>query len=235
MPWERFNEVNDKYKGLNWAEGYEKEEVGSAVNLYRWLDTDPEGAYQYLTGLMQRGGYLKPSGTGNGNGNGHQHTQPHTGADGRPQPDIVIQETGQRFYSADQAERLLDWKLQQLDARFKPLEGNLMQSQSRAEANAQIAQAERELPHFSEHAEEIYKELQKDRRLSLEGAWRRVVYPKMRQIERAAVIDEMKTKGQAGSGTVNPGAPASMTTEEERKLPITELFRREMVKRGIGR
>lgn len=230
VPYERFSEVNTKYNNLSWAEQYDRQQTEEAHRLYSWLDTDPQGAYEYLTGLMKRQGYLpEPQRPPSANG---QQPQGLQGSDGRPLPDILIQETGQRLYSAEQAEKLLDWKMQSLDSRFKPLEGMHSSQQARAEAQSMIADAERNWPHFSDHAELIFKELQKDRRLSLEGAYRRVVVPELKKLERQAVMQELRDKGNAG--TINPGSPPALSSDDEKKLPMKELFRREMQKRGLG-
>jgi hypothetical protein len=149
----------------------------------------------------------------------------------------LVTETGQRLYSAEQAQRLSDWVMDQVDARLKPLEEfrgtTTVTMQARSEAQRQIAEAERTWPYFNEFASQINQELAKDKRLSLEGAYRRVVVPQIRTRERAALVTEMRSRGNGT--TSNPNAPAPARTEDMKKLPIKELFRREMQKRGMGR
>lgn len=233
VDYNRFKEVNDRAQKTSWAEQYDPDEVTQATQLYRWFDRDPQGAYEYLTGIMKRSGVIKDAPVSPPSGRSDSLTEPQTG---RPLPDILIQETGQRLYSAEQAQRLMEWTEQRIDSRLKPLEertaATQAETQARNDARSQIQDAEKNWPSFNDFAEDIFTELQKDRRLSLEGAYRRVVVPKIRQQERAAVIQEMRGKGNAGTG--NPAGTSPASTVETQKLPLRELFRREMVKRGIG-
>jgi len=231
----RFREVNDKLQKLSWAEQYENpEEVSQATQLYRWFDTDPLGAYEYLTSTLRRNGVLRDAeGQGQAQSRGNGHAQPNypVDANGRPLPDRYIQETGDRLYSAEQTQRLVDWNMQRFEQRIAPLEASATSTQARADAQRQLQEAET-WPYFGDHAEDIFKELQRDKRLSLEGAYRRVVVPKIKQAEREAVIKEMQTKGQAS--TMNPSSAAPSSTEDLSKLPLKDLFKREMRRRGIG-
>lgn len=233
VAYERFDEVNKKYGALSWAESYDKDTVEQATRLYQWFDQDPQGAYEYLTGLMKRQGHLPATAA-----QPPARTQPTFRADpntGRPLPDRFIQETGEQLYSGEQTSRLIDWAVQRLEDRLKPLEAASQGYQARSEAQQHIAEAEANWPFFKEHVEAIFSELNKDRRLSLEGAYRRVVVPKIRTLERDAVLKEMQTRSTAGSGSVNPGSQAAPVTEDLTKLPLRELLRREMTKRGFTR
>ena len=71
--------------------------------------------------------------------------------------------------------------------------------------------------------------MERDQRLSLEGAYRRVVFPKLRQLERAAIVSETQQKAKAS--TVNPGAAGAGTTVDASKLSWEDTFRREYAKR----
>lgn len=231
VPYDRFKTVNERANRLAWAESHDPGEVEEATKLWRWFDQDPQGAYDYLTGAMRRGGHLPPAAPAPQPGSTPRFTDPSTG---RPLPDVIIQETGQKFYSAEQADKLTDWKAAQLEERIKAIEGSSLQTQTQQQARAMLAEAER-WEGFRESAQEIYDAMRKDKRLSLEGAYRRVVVPRLGQIARAAVIREMQGKADGGSGALNPGSPGPQSTEELRKLPIKELFRREMSRRGLGR
>jgi hypothetical protein len=240
----RFEEVNTRAQRTAWAEAYEPDEVEQATNLYRWFDQDPEGAYDYVTGLLTRGGHLKNRGTGQQtqppvNGGRQPSTPGPTLADGRPGPDIFIQETGQRLYSADQAARMVDWAMDRMEQRLKPVESfvghTTAENEARQTAQSMIREAETNWPYFNDFAAEIHKELKRDGRATLESAYRRVAIPKIRERERATMAQELRDRHAAGSGGHNPGQVAPATTVELRKLPMKELFRREMVRRGIGR
>jgi hypothetical protein len=201
-------------EGLKWAESHDPAKVDQATKLWDWFDTDPEGAYEYLTGVMRRGGILKEPTRQSSNQPPAPHTDPRTG---RPLPDIVIQETGQRFYSAEQADKLLDWQENRINQRIAPLEGERVRTQAHAEAQQMLQEAST-WDGFDDNVQEIYALMGKDKRLS-----------------RDAVIAEMRGKATAGSGSINPGAAGPQSTEETRKLPLKELFKREMQKRGLGR
>lgn len=228
----RFKEVNDKYTGLRWAEEHDPQEVSESVQLRRWFDTDPRGAYDYVTGLMKRGGYLNEPAPRPSSPGGDQFTDPKSG---RPLPDIIIRETGQRFYSADQAEALVEWRAGQLEGRIKTIEGRETVTDAQQEARAILNDAQRNWEGFSDYAEDIFKEMRRDKRITLETAYRRVVVPKIGQLKRQALMAEANERANAGTGGLNPGAPAPSSTADLRKLPLTELFSREMTRRGFGR
>lgn len=243
VDYNRFEEVNTRAQRTAWAEEYEPDEVAQATSLYRWFDQDPAGAYEYVTGLLTRTGRLpQPQGNGHGNGNGNRQPQQPTGpvmADGRPGPDILIQETGQKLYSAEQAARMVDWAMNRMEERLKPVETFVGQTtaetEARTTAQGMIRDAEQNWPFFNDYAADIHKELTRDRRLSLDGAYRRVVVPKIRERERATMAQELRDRHAAGSGGHNPGQVPPAHTADLKKLPMKELFRREMVRRGIGR
>ena len=108
-----------------------------------------------------------------------------------------------------------------------------MAGQARQEAQGLIKEAEA-WPYFNDYVGDIYKELERDKRLSLEGAYRRIVFPQIERRARESVVAEIRTRANAGTGT-NPASPSPASTAELRKLPLKELFRREMAKRGLGR
>lgn len=235
VEYSRFNEVNTKYGAVKWAEGLDEPTVREATKLWDWFDTDPEGAYEYLTGVMRRTGRLQQQG-GHGQGHpqaAHPFTDPQTG---RPLPNVQVRETGQWFYSADQADKLLEWQQAQIDKRIGRLEGQHTQNAARAEARTQLQTAEASWPQFKENVEAIFDALQRDRRLSLEGAYNRVVVQggKLESFYRNKMGEELRTNGNAGQGTQNPQGGAPTHTVELSKLPMKELFRREMKRKGLG-
>ena len=220
VPYDRFNDVNTRYNDLRWAEQYDPRRVQQHWQFFQWLDSDPEGAYRYLGDYLGREGRLRPS-------------QPQQSAEARPQPDVVIPETGQKFYSADAAEKLAEWMARQqvtpLEQRLKSLETNDLQRHSQATAQSILAEA-MTWPHFKEHQREILTEMERDGRLSVEGAYNRVVLPKLRQLERAAVLKEIQAKSRAS--TVSPGHVTATQSKPTQRESWTSLFRREMAKRG---
>ena len=228
VPYSRFDEVNKGYQGLKWAEAYQPEQVSQQQAFFQWLNTDPEGAFRYMEDYLTRSGALKQR------QQAQAQAPPPNG--GRPQPDVVIPETGQKFYSAEAAEKLAHWTADSLlTERLSPIETSLQQvEQDRQSWQAnQAAQATLQdadtWPHFKGHEREILSEMERDQRLSLEGAYRRVVFPKLRQLEREAIVNE--TKQKASASTVNPGAAGAGTTVDASKLSWEDTFRREYAKR----
>ena len=221
VPYDRFSEVNTKYGALRWAEGLNSERVQQQQRFFQWLDSDPEGAFKYMEDYLTRAGALK------------RQQAAASPEDTRPQPDVVVPETGQKFYSAEAAERLSQWIARQatqpLETRLQSIEGNVAHGRVAAQAQAQIAEAA-SWPYFSDHIADISKAMDADGRLSLEGAYRRVVVPRIKQLERDAVLKEINQKSQAS--THNPGSRTSAQSQSESKLSWTELFKRELGKRG---
>lgn len=211
------------------------DQVNQAVQLFEWYDRDPVGAHEYITGLLTRNGHLQQTPaprTPQQAGRQDPLTDPTTG---EPQPDIIVPETGQQLYSAAQQRKWGKWLVSQHDERLQQLEGNTAAQQTTNQARQMIAEAERDWPHFKTNAKDIFLELRKDKRLTLEGAYRRVVVQsgKLRTAEREALTAEMGQRANAGSGVQNPGAGTPQSTIETRKLPMKELLRREFAKRGI--
>lgn len=226
IPYERFEEINKKYNALKWAETHDSQRVTQQAQFFRWLDSDPEGAFQYMENYLQRNGVLKPrqaAPTGNG--------QPQS--DGRPQPDIVVPETGQRFYSAEANEKLAEWKAREatksLDERLAKFEAAQTRSQYQSEAARQLKEMESR-PYYKEHETEILREMERDRRLTLEGAYNRVVVPKIRELERQSVLEEIKQKSHAS--TASPQRQSASQGVPSAKLSWSDVFKREMAKRG---
>ena len=223
VPYERFEEVNRKYGTLKWAEEHDQDRVRQQAQFFRWLDTDPEGAFRYMESYLSRAGILQAK----------QETAQASNGDGRPQADIVVPETGQRFYSAEAAEKLAKWEATQatkpIEERMNSFEADRDRVKYRGEAARQLQEMESR-PYYKEHEAAILKEMERDGRLSLEGAYNRVVVPKIRDLERQTVLKEIKQKSEAS--TVSPGTTTATQTISPNKLGWSELFRREMAKRG---
>ena len=229
VPYDRFKQVNDGYSKLRWAETYDHDKVQQQAQFFKWLDTDPEGAFRYMEDYLTRSGSLKARQPE------PQHPKP-TGPQLDPNRDVVvIPETGQRFYTSDGAEKLARWTAEQLlNERLGPLEQTVQEQQGaryRAAAEAEAQETLRDAdqwPHFKGHEREILAEMERDQRLTLDGAYRRVVFPKLRQLEREAIVSE--TKQKAGASTVNPGAVTPTTNTPVSKQSWESVFRREFNK-----
>jgi hypothetical protein len=152
-----------------------------------------------------------------------QPTGAASGVDtGKPEPDLQFPD-GTLQYSAEATERLADWKADQrvkelerrYEKRFGPMEQDFRVTQIRnavvPKVQAQIAQA-KQWPGFTENQEAISAVLARDRGISLEGAYMKVVLPKMqanRDEMRRSLLAEQRQRSQAASTVVASGAPAS--------------------------
>lgn len=129
-----------------------------------------------------------------------------------PQPDQKLSD-GTMVYSMDGLKSLMAWqqaqterkvttgyeaKLKELSERYAPIEQQ-WQAQQRIQAaiphvQAQIAEA-RKWPQFNENEDEIAKVLTADPKLTLESAYRQVVFPKLvsdRNTMREELLKEIK-------------------------------------------
>lgn len=116
--------------------------------------------------------------------------------------------------------------LAEVERRFGPIEREY-QTQQRIQAvipqiRQQVDEA-RTWPQFKENEEEITKVLQANPRISLEGAYRQVVFPRLtadRNKIREEVLREVKqaprsTAAPAGSVKATPANPANMTLNDK--------------------
>ena len=161
-------------------------------------------------------------------------TQPDTAgasapvADDMPAPDQELGD-GTMVYSMDGLKSLLKWQSEQsesravdrvtkqLEERYKPMESDWKEHQREQQlipqVRAQMTEA-RSWPLFNEHEAEIVKALQLNQKLSLEGAYRQIVYPKLvadRGKMREEILREVRQAPRATSASTaasRPGASA---------------------------
>lgn len=124
-----------------------------------------------------------------------------------PQPDQKLSD-GSTVYSMEGLKKLMSWQAAQVEAKVaKEFEGKLSettgkyapllekyQAEQQIQAaipkiQADIAEA-RKWPQFNENEADIIKALQADRKLSLEGAYRQVVVPKLATAQTTAQTDQ---------------------------------------------
>ncbi len=232
VPYERFDDVNQRYQRLKWAETYDPQAVQQRWQLTEWLDRDPQGFHNYLTTQLRNAGYLQ-----------QQPPTPHAPQqtaqpDTMPAPDYQYRdEQGnvQQFYSAGRMQQLVGFLENKITQRMAPLEEHIGAQQTtwRAQQDAQrILEDAATWPHFSEFKGQIGAAMAQDRRLSIEGAYRRVVIPEIRNRERQNLLAELKTK--TGATTTSPSSAQPAGSEDNSKLSLQQLFAREMRRRGMG-
>lgn len=148
-----------------------------------------------------------------------------TGA-GMPEPDEELSD-GSKVYSMDGLKKLLEWNskdtetrvVKQFEERYKPIEAD-WQERRRIEATLPLIRKQIEdaktWPLFNENEEDITKVLAADPSISLESAYRKVVFPKIiaeRNTTRQDVLKELKTAPTSTSvparAATKPAAPAS--------------------------
>lgn len=147
--------------------------------------------------------------------------------DDMPAPDQQLQD-GTMVYSMDGLKALLKWNgdqsesravervTKQMEDRYKPMETE-WQAHQRMQAvipqvQSQIAEA-RTWPLFNDHETEIVKALQTNDKLSLEGAYRQVVYPKL-VADRTRMREEiLKEVSKAPRATSAPAAGSKSTAQ----------------------
>lgn len=159
-------------------------------------------------------------------------------SDEMPEPDEVL-EDGSKVYSMEGLKALLAWNAQQTEARvtssyekqLKELQSrydpvaNDWQERRRTEAalpviRKQIEEA-RTWTLFNESEQEILEVLRKDKQISLEGAYRQVVFPKLvadRNRVRQEVLQEVKTAPTATSVAARTASKPSTPSNGPRSL-----------------
>lgn len=141
-------------------------------------------------------------------------------AETMPQPDQKL-EDGTMVYSMDGLQKLLDWqaknvedrvtknyesRLGEVTSQYAPI---LREREAAQHMAALVPQVQKQIdeartwPQFNENEADIVKALNDDQALSLEGAYRKVVFPKIvssRDTMRASILDEIrKTPGSTSS------------------------------------
>lgn len=234
IPKSRFDEANTRYQRLKWAEAVDRQQVESLRAFDQRFNQDPIATYRWLGEQLAMRGYQLQ---------GPQQTQPHVqqpqNPDTLPGPDYQYRdEQGnvQQFYSAGQLQKVVAFVENKIGQRVAPLEQHIstQQVQWRAQQDAQRMLADAETwPHFGEFKQAIWQEMANDGRISLETAYRKAVIPAIRDRERQALLAELREK--PGATTASPSSAQPQGSEDLSKLPISQLFAREMRKRGLGK
>lgn len=156
--------------------------------------------------------------------------------DDMPQPDVQYPD-GSLVYSEKQLRALNAWNreqakketLEEVNRRFAPIESE-WQAQKRIDAlkpavTAQINEA-RTWKGFTENEAEIVKVLQTDPRISLEGAYRKVVMPKLEaqwEAEKQRLVpDRNKIREELLQELRNAPKSTAVTTSATKASPVSE-------------
>lgn len=243
VPYVRFREVNEKAKTLEstlgrykWAEAIPDQAAPVITQFYQDFTRDPVGT---LLREIESAAQSDPAHAQSiksaaarwlGAGRGQAQAQ----AEAMPEPDLQAGD-GTLVYSAQQAQKLLDWRDRrsqaQMAQQIQPLQKFAAQQQaaqmrSEIAANAQQwAQSTfsqwSKRPHFTEYRKEIAG-LMEQHGYGVADAYADVlthhVLPKLSATERSSVVAQMQQK--AAAGTTNPsrtpaqGLPAPKTFAE---------------------
>lgn len=235
VPYPRFKDVNDKYAKVRWAEDFgdsDPETVRAQVALAKWANDDPKGFYEYYSSQLRAHGLL-PQPTAEPARSAERQ------AEGPPGPDYRDPTTGLTVYSAERAQALVQYHVEQLEKKLEqrlgPTEkffGNArVQMQARNEA-MQILRDAQSWPYFEQNKADIFKEFAKGK-MTLETAYRRVVVPSLESKARQDVI--ASTEAKTGATTISPSSAQGGGREDLTKLPFKTLLQREFRKRGLGK
>lgn len=167
-----------------------------------------------------------------------QTQAPVNPADEMPAPDETLAD-GTKVYSIEGLKGLLNWnadqaekkatkafetKYQQLEDRYKPIESEWRSREYMRtvmpKVQAQIEQAKK-WPLFNENEAEITRSLASDQNLSLEGAYQKVVWPKMmtdRNKMREELLAEIKSAPVSTSVPVRQTKPVPQISNRPRDL-----------------
>jgi len=190
--------------------------VQQRAQLLDIADREPERFLQALVAVDPRyGDIVRKIAGGNGHGNGHQ-AAPAEQQEQMPQPDARFAD-GSIGYSPEQLQKLFDWRDQQVEKRvterYKPIEEAWQVDQqirgATQRVHAQLQDA-MQWDGFAQAQPEIAAALKANPRLSLEGAYRAVVLPKLRagrDAMRAEILAELNQKPKGVSKT-SPGGMA---------------------------
>jgi len=241
VPYQRFKEVNERAKThqqslerLAWAQAIPETAAPAITQFYQEFQRDPIGT------MIRESEALASSDPAHaqalrsaaarwlGAGRGHQG---QAQAPPMPQADLQAPD-GTLVYSAEQAEKLMDWRDQRseqaLAAKMQPLQKFIAQSQAaqmrgEIKANADtwahqtLAQWSGR-PYFQENKRQI-ADLMQQHGYGIADAYAdllsTVVLPQLASAERSSVVAAMHTK--AAAGTANPSrGPAQGTTTKPR-------------------
>lgn len=212
-----------------------EERLGKVAQFEHILENDPK---QFLTMLSQVPAYKEffayIDRLSAGQGAGRPNPSPGNAGipEGMPQPDVP-QPDGSSVYSMEGLQKLLEWQAKQVEdrvqkqvtQRYAPIEQEWKTQQNMAKM-APIIQKQledaRTWPQFTENEGEILQALKADRNISLEGAYRKVVFPKLqasRDEMRTSILAEIKARPQStavgGASTKPvPSVPGKRSLEE---------------------
>ncbi len=160
--------------------------------------------------------------------------------DEMPQPDEELAD-GTKVYSMEGLQALLSWRdkqvetrvTKQIEDRYKPIESE-WQERRRIEATLPIVQAKikeaRSWPLFNESEAEITAALERDPNLSLDAAYRFVVFPKLVS-ERNKMRDEVLTEvSRAPKATNLTPQPVKPTPPSNANRSIEDIIAGEVAK-----
>lgn len=210
-------EVEAKLNELAWARDRKREEVENALRIVEYANTNPVEFYRHVTEQLRADPALRgeveriwPSSTPAPDAS-VQTPKPEE----RPQPDVLL-EDGRLVYSAEQMERLLDWKVRQVEGTvaktIEPVIKERAQERARERLSMEAERLYREALKWpgmdnAENRAEVAK-VMAERRMTLDAAWREVVVPKLtdtKAIEERVRQEVLRTlKAKSAASTPNP-------------------------------
>lgn len=205
-------EIKQKFA---WAEKITPQQAEQGTALINWLQRDPAGALAFL---QQQ----------------HERAQPPAPkADPMPPPDVELQD-GSKFYSADAAVKLMEWRERQLEAKitgqFAPMLQTValerLQAQTKAEATELRAFYHANFHMFKELEPEIKDLMFRNPNMSPETAHALAYKQKGLAKERESWEAERagRLQQKAGAASVIPGRAQPSTPKADRDKSMKEII-----------
>jgi len=206
----------DMEERYGWARDLDRKSVERALSLQQMLDGNPRLVQRWL------------------------NEQYKEAADDLPKPALRTEE-GESLYTAAQTEQLirkavseaLDDVRSEMSGRVDSLEGLTREQEADRIAAAQLQEAST-WAGFSDHLDAIADVIEHGQRIhrpvSLERAYLQVVLPKLRQVERKTVINELKGKSSASVSRAS-GSSRDVTSDADRSF--ADLMAEEMAARRM--
>lgn len=203
------------------------QDVIAALQAHEFQKSDPEG---YATAVISRHPELR----------NRLFSSPVQPSESNYPKPVLDQYTGQYYYSADQLKQIRDLDNQAMSKAIQDANAPVIQwirqrheeDQERRASNQRIEEWAASLPEFDNLLEGITKEMDKDSRLTVPGAWRRVYerdyLPKLKSKDRETTLSELQTKARA-NGEMKPSQSRGETQNKRKyssntKKAFTQIF-----------
>lgn len=205
-------EVEQQLQALAWAKEVDRAQAEEALRVYQFANSNPVEFYRAVTERLRSDPGLRAEVERIWQPAQQPAAEPKSD---RPEPDVLL-EDGRLVYSANQMEKLLEWKERliegQISQRLEPLEKERKLTAQMQRIEAESKRVYEDVVKWPGMADaenrKAVAEAMTSQRIPVDVAYRQVVLPKLtdtKSIEervRKQVLAELKLKGRAS--TENP-------------------------------